>query len=77
MRRLDLISHSNIGKGMDKNLRVQILEEVQTLIDLNKEKDLLEIAWDSCRSGSYEQQQYKEKIDKINSEIVKFIHGED
>lgn len=62
---------------LNKELRKLILEDVQTLIDLNKEKDLLEVAWDSCRSGSYEQQEYKEKIDKINSEIVKFIYGED
>ena len=62
---------------LNKELRKQLLEEVQTLIDLNKEKDILEIAWDSCRSGSYEQQKYKEKIDKISSQIVKFIYGED
>lgn len=64
---------------MDKQLRKEILTEVQKLIDMNMEyQSLLEQDNALCetRCGTYELQQLRQQITSVEKEIVNFIEGQ-
>ena len=56
--------------------RTFLLQEVQKLIEMNREVDELQKRIDDCEQGSYSQQQLIREMDELQANIDSFILGQ-